>query len=1073
MSKAALGGLLKQLRRAAVHGVVPEREFLQGVQALALDDGERDRLRSELARLGLPVRDLHTHADFDSRGGEKVAREGGETVFPRVAIAQVLLSRYSDATGCVTSRALEGVVRLAGLDAREAAELRAGASVRRDSDGAVEGEPGGAEASQGPHEVAVATTPDEVGAAADDGLTDAVAAAMAVLEADRLERRPEKRMLSADAEVGLAVLVRGGADRVAQEPGEEELKALPRDDIRIRARDCLVVHNQGLVHSLVRTVLEQGLDYEDLFQHGVLGLMRAARKFDPMMGNKFSTYATWWIRQAMTRAIADEGAIIRIPVHMHEQIRKVAGAERALAAQGRPATAADVAVACDLSLEKVEQARKLSRRTDSLDRIIGDGATLADFVGRTQPLPSVEKQVLDVLHAAEVMAVVNTFSGRDHRILVRRLGLDGDERSTLDELGAEFGVTRERIRQLEVKLRPELKERLRVAGLFGVDLDAECEKAERAAERAAEAVRAARVARAIHAARHAFRRARAERFARPATEEARVATVPARTVVVDASGDAPIAEAAAEVAAVPEAEAATGGEGATEVGEVADLGVMSPTTDAMTDAAEDASTEEAADAEAVTPTSDEVFEPTREAADATVGDTGAEPAPVPDTVPTTDAADWDKAITMTRPPFGGEVAWLAEYALLAVGRPQLGVLLGSSAADTVVRAARQRGMLNCHVIRALEVLKGVFDALKKLGLRPEHFFERPAEALVGVTPRAYLAARPLVGSESRLAVRDALREFVDAQAKRDEPAPGNDDTSVPEEPRTDTGESSEPPSTTADQLLAEARAQHEAELARLAREHERRLAEERVAADERLAVARMEAERQLDALEEELLCRADRARERREQHVRRQAEERVARLEQEHHEAYQALLRRAEDAEEAARQADGAEERGHALEQRLREYREGAEARIADLESRLWEAQTAATERERAAGARIAELEARLRKAEAAAAERERAAASAREEYRQGAQVRIAEIEARLREAESAVEQRDLFVETARRRAEGAEREAVQRIARSEHDARLRVTELQTQLSDLQAQLAAAQEAAQSRTLLRDRWRRS
>ncbi|MDC2953002.1 sigma-70 family RNA polymerase sigma factor [Streptomyces gilvifuscus] len=115
------------------------------------------------------------------------------------------------------------------------------------------------------------------------------------------------------------MLLRGGAERIGQEPDAEELSGLPSGDLRIRARDCLVLHNQRLVHSLIRPYLEQGLDYEDLFQVGVLGLMRAARKFDPAMGNKFSTYATWWVRQQITRAIADEGALIRIPVHMHEQ----------------------------------------------------------------------------------------------------------------------------------------------------------------------------------------------------------------------------------------------------------------------------------------------------------------------------------------------------------------------------------------------------------------------------------------------------------------------------------------------------------------------------------------------------------------------------------------------------------------------------------------------------------------------------------------------------------------------------------------------------------------------------------
>ncbi|MFE5967970.1 sigma-70 family RNA polymerase sigma factor [Streptomyces sp. NPDC056463] len=195
-----------------------------------------------------------------------------------------------------------------------------------------------------------------------------MAAALAVFDEDRSLRRPENRLLKAEAEVGLAVLLRGGADCVDREPEAPELSSLPSGHLRVRARDCLVVHNQRLVHSLVRSHLNQGLDYDDLFQCGALGLMRAARKFNPAMGNKFSTYATWWVRQQITRAIADEGALIRIPVHMHEQMRKVAGAERALAAQGLPAAAADVAVRCDMSVRKVEEIRKLSRRTDTWTR---------------------------------------------------------------------------------------------------------------------------------------------------------------------------------------------------------------------------------------------------------------------------------------------------------------------------------------------------------------------------------------------------------------------------------------------------------------------------------------------------------------------------------------------------------------------------------------------------------------------------------------------------------------------------------------------------------------------------------
>ncbi|MFB9570774.1 sigma-70 family RNA polymerase sigma factor [Streptomyces yanii] len=1117
-------------------------------------------------------------------------------------MARVLLSRYVDASGYVKSRAVEGVVRLAGLGAREAAELRAGAQVRLDADGAAAADPGRTGASPSGAEpgadetplATVATTTDEAAGATGSDLAEAITAALAVLEADRFERRPGKRLLGAEAEVGLAALVRGGPDRIAHEPDEEELKSLPRDDLRIRARDCLVVHNQGLVHSLARTMLEQGLDYEDLFQHGVLGLMRAARKFNPLMGNKFSTYATWWVRQSITRAIADEGAVIRIPVHMHEQMRKVANAERSLAAQGRPATAADVAVACDLSLAKVEEIRRLSRRTDSLDRVIGDGATLADFVERTQPLPSVERDVLGAMHVQEIMAVVNTFTGRDHRILVRRLGLDGDDPSTLDEVGREFGVTRERIRQLEQKLRPALVERLRMARVFGVRaVSARTEPDSAAAGRG-------RTARVSGTKAGPPARIPITQSAPAAPLSNRAETTPpaaasadwgrARRLAKEPSGQSWLAEYAltavghealvellgqsaadavlrvardrepadrlvltalevlrrvfdnvAEVGLRPEdffdhpAEALRGvtprtylasrplvnGESRLAVRDaLREFLAAAPPLRQEPDEAQGTETghlieardaegeEDAPKAERVDDAEESGGHPpaavdVREAPsldadaedeDADDEDTDADPGATVSVGAPQTTADWNKALTLTQPPLGSGVAWLAEYALLALGHLQLSVLLGSSAADAVVRAARQRGMLNRHVVRALEVLQGVFDAVKGRGLRPEHFFERPAEALAGATPRAYLATKPLVRTESRLAVRDALREFIEARPERTEPVPENSndgDVSTSGEPTSTLGEerpaSSEQPSAEeppaeepsveepvdTDRLLGETRARYEAEITLLAQEHERRLSEERRGADERLAAVRAEAERQLDALEEELLNRADRSRARREMQMRRQAEEHLTRLKEQHREAYEALLRRAEHAEEAARQAVGAEQRVHDLEQRLREYREGAEARITDLESRLRQAQAAAAERERAAGAWVAELETRLEKTEAAAAERERAAASAREEYRQGAQVRAAEVEARLREAEAAVAQRDLFVEAARRRAEEAEQQAAQRIAQSEHNAWLRITDLQTQLGDAQAQLAAAREAAQSRTLLRDRWRRS
>ncbi|MFE5005480.1 sigma-70 family RNA polymerase sigma factor [Streptomyces sp. NPDC056696] len=1260
ITRAALAELLARLRRVAAGGVVPEEVFAAQAQRLGLGDVERERLREELVRLGVPVQKTVAHTNIDRPDVKKVARNREENVHPRLAPVAALLGRYADAEGCVTARALEGVVRLAGLNAREAAALRGAATVRaeegstqttvevvpvagHDGSGTVEGaraagqtmaaenspaagQPSAAEAlpaavefpstkernteewPDGPGDEPM-LEPSEAVVPTGTGLAAAVAAARAVMREDRFRRWPEKYLLTAEEEVGLGVLVRGGcASGMGEEPDQETLNALPPDNIRICARDCLVLHNQRLVRSMIPRYLDQGLDYGDLFQHGVLGLMRAARKFNPAKGFKFSTYATWWIRQSITRAIADEGALIRIPVHMHEQIRKVANAERSLAAQGRPATVADVAVLCDLSLQKVEEARRLSRRTDSLDRVIGDGTTLGDFVGRTRPLASVEDGVLNALLAEDAMAVVNTFTGRDHRVLVRRLGLDGDEPSTLEELGREFGVTRERIRQLEVKLRPELQERLRKARLLGLRAVAPHEKPESTGNGNASAA-----ARAVLAAR----RARTGRDQPGAGEDqnagvaastfaARPPATPPRgeaeTVVPAENGS--VAEAVREgavpavpqqtmptleVTAVPDTEAvAASHESAGDFGATADVpdwdracrlakapsgqawlaeyalaavghqGLIvflgQPEADAVVRIARE---REPADllvltalemlrhvfdsvAQAglgpedffdrpvealcgVTPRSYLASKPlvhgnsrlaVRDALREFVAAERPRPGPVqerehgeaamkldahpevgaavrevppagaeeeqpikvgelPSGETTTGAtvgtpqytADWDRALELTQPPFGGGVAWLADYALLAVGHLELSVLLGSPATGAVVRAARQGAMLNRHVVRALEVLDVVFNAVKELGLRPEHFFERPSEALVGVTPKAYLAARPLVGSESRLAVRDALREFVDVQTARKESVPEVDDVSAPEDPPVDAGEQLAPSSVEAgqppvhaaagsaaqtqpahppvdvDQLLSEAQAQHESEVARLVREHERRLTEERRVADECLAAAQADTERQLDAQEQELLNRVDRALELREKQLLRRADERVARLEYEHREAILAATRRAEQAEEAAstdadERASRFRARAEAAEQRLRRYREEGEERIAGLEARLRQAESQLIARDRAV------YETGQRAAAGVAEAQQRAEAA---EQRAAALVTAAKL--------------------AEARAADAEKRAAARLAQTEHDAWVRITELQAQLAELQS-------AAAGRATLRDRWRR-
>lgn len=1133
ITKAVLAELLVELGRVAVNGVVPEGAFLAQVRRLGLGVAEGERLRQELARLNMPVQKTVVHADVDPSEAEKVVSSHGGDASSRLDRVRALLGRYADTEGYVTSRAVEGVVRLAGLTPHEAADLRAVATVRGNRatvpetrPGAVEGgrrtEEDGADWEDEPVPDLPTGTGTEV--PADGDFATAVAAARLVLEEDRYRPRPEKRLLAAEEEVGLTVLLRGGADRVADEPDKETLSKLPPDDLRIRARDCLVLHNQGLVHKMVPRYLEQGLDYEDLFQHGVLGLMTATRKFDPVKGFKFSTYATWWVRQSITRAIADEGALIRVPVHMHEQMRKVALAERTLLGQGRPAGVVDVAVFCDMTVKKVEEVRRLSRRTDSLDRVIGDGATLGDFVEETQPLPPIDHLVLNRVLLAQVMTVVGTFSGRDHRILVRRLGLDGDEPSTLDELGGEFGVTRERIRQLEVKLRPELQDRLRNAGLVGghgAGGDAPGKERRKTAQLSGNTEKGAAGRRQGKPARQHMQRdagsgdrpsrlTRAGRQARPsdvvAPTGAGVGAGPAddRAKPIDArqhSADPATApggrhESSPPTEAVPPTSAGLGASVAIPGPEQSDAPPVR-SVPAEPAARREQLTPELSGAEPQQPT---VAADSSRDADAsgawrsrTTGTRSSKPTvSAVKRSPSTEApratAGWETARRMSAP-LGAGVTWLAEYALTALGPTALAVLLGQSAAEAVKRAAKQRGMLDRPVVTALEVLQRVLDTVKERGQRPEDFFERPAEVLMGVTPRAYLARQPLVRSESRLAVRDALREFAAVSLSRE------DAVALPSETAEDTGSEPVAPMVRTEEKAAdqqpeaaeevaaeevagqpqeqaaqaddngpgkgdghldEIRREHEArierleqehgaQLALLRQEHERLLEAERRAADTRLASARADTDRQLDALERALLHRADTLLLRREEQLHAQAEERATRLREEQREEHQAVLRRAEQAETAAaaalRRAQQAEEVARSVAEDADSHRQRAD----DADQRLRRIRDEAE-------ARIAALEARATRAETALANRKRAVQAARQ-HAEAVEQRAAQYMTRAHEQ-------------AGERIAQAERQAAERIAQAEQEAEARITELREQLAE-----AAA--AATGRVPLRDRWRRS
>ncbi|MFF1867269.1 sigma-70 family RNA polymerase sigma factor [Kitasatospora herbaricolor] len=448
--KAALGRLYVGLQAKQVRGVVPYQVFRSETEALGLSEEERTRLADALNAMKLRIGE-----PAPSKAPQRPAREPVQkpAASERLATARRLLGRFADDRGKVSARAVHGVVRLAGLSVQEADELRAGVTVALPAARSATESPSTRTAPVG----AAPPVPAQAAPASAASLAKAVAAARAVMAGDRFTLRPAKRILTAEEECGLGLLLRGGAQRAGTEPTDEELAGLLPGDERRRARDCLVVHNQGLAHSLVRQFAGQGLEYEDLAQHGMLGLMRAARKFDPLMGTKFSTYATQWVRQTIGRAIADEGSIIRIPVHMHELMQKVARTERTRLSQGLQVRAADLAVACDLRMQKVEEIRRLSRRTDSLDRIIGDGVHLGDLIEARTAIPGVERTVIAAMSEADMHAAVAALPERYSHIVTRRYGLDGQAPATLEEIGQDLGVTRERVRQLEVKVLPLLQ----------------------------------------------------------------------------------------------------------------------------------------------------------------------------------------------------------------------------------------------------------------------------------------------------------------------------------------------------------------------------------------------------------------------------------------------------------------------------------------------------------------------------------------------------------------------------------------------------------------------------------------
>ena len=271
----------------------------------------------------------------------------------------------------------------------------------------------------------------------------------------------EEKVLAQRIEVGRysrEELAKGNVSKTRQ----RELRSLIENGWE--AREHLIIANSRLVISVAKKYMGRGVPFLDLIQEGNIGLMRAAKKFDYHRGFKFSTYATWWIRQAVTRALADQSRTIRVPVHMGDQISKMLRAQHKLKQQlSRDPTVDELALELDVPPKKVENMIKVSRRPLSLQLPIGDEEedVLGDFIEDSDSTPPDESATFNLLRE-HLASMLDLLPPREARILQLRYGLIDGEILTLNEVGRKMGVTRERVRQIEA----QALSRLRSKGIY-------------------------------------------------------------------------------------------------------------------------------------------------------------------------------------------------------------------------------------------------------------------------------------------------------------------------------------------------------------------------------------------------------------------------------------------------------------------------------------------------------------------------------------------------------------------------------------------------------------------------------